>query len=239
MSTTMPEENGKPVYQVIKEWIYDQKIESGVKVSERSIAEAIGLSRVPVREAFQRLTLEGLLVNIPGKGLCVREYNEQDIYDLYVYREAIDGMASRYFAIRAESMEINYLKMVFEEMERTASQYNAKYWEEKDMEFHRIIARGSRNVRLSKSLENVLQECLYLSKIYFRKPDGTMEQRSPEHLQLVLSEHRKILAAIESGDPDEAERVSRSSVQEAMKRVLRNFVLYNRQRFGSQGAVSA
>ncbi len=212
----------KSAYEIIKGSIFDNKLKPGEKLSERSMAESIGLSRVPIREAFQRLTWEGLLVNVPGKGLCLRHYNEQDIAALYMYREALDGMAARMFTIRADSIEKAYLLKIFKEMKSIVTEYHPRYWDQKDIEFHMIIARGARNERILKALDSVLTECIYLSKIF------STNRGTPPHLDEVIGEHNKIFEAISSGDADMAERVARESVRDGLERVLKAFVAYNR-----------
>lgn len=219
---------GRSAYEIIKGWIFDKRIAPGEKLSERSTAEELGLSRVPVREAFQRLTLEGILVNVAGKGLCLRVYNEQDIADLYMYREALDGMAARIFTIRADRVEIEYLRMIYQEMEGMIGDYHSRYWEEKDIEFHTIIARGSRNLRILGALSNVLLECLYLSKIYGSVKRSPDDDSPPAHLPEVLAEHGRILEAISAGDPDHSEAVARQSVRAGLERIMKSFVRFNR-----------
>jgi DNA-binding GntR family transcriptional regulator len=214
--------HSKSAYEIIRGWIFENKLKPGEKLSERSMAESIGLSRVPIREAFQRLTLEGLLVNNPGKGLCLRSYNEQDIAALYMYREALDGMAARMFTIRADSIEKAYLLKIFKEMKATVAEYHPRYWDQKDIEFHMIIARGARNERILSALESVLLECIYLSKIFNTK------QSTPTHLNDVIEEHNRIFEAVSTGDADLAEKVARESVRDGLERVLKAFIAYNR-----------
>ena len=233
---TADEHGSRSAYEIIKEWIFTKRIPPKAKLSERGMAEELGLSRMPVREAFQRLSLEGVLTNLPGRGLCVREYNEQDITDLYLYREALDGMAARIFTIRADSMEINYLKMIYGEMQEMAEQFHPTYWNEKDIEFHTIIARGSRNNRILNALTGVLEECLYISKIFSASQEEEEQHKAPGHLQAVLEEHDRILKAISSGDAEKAERVARESVHDGLERIMKSFVHFNRSKITSEAA---
>ena len=94
----------KNAYDLIKQMILDDEIPEGSVLVERELAERIGVSRVPVREALQRLAVEGIIVQEPGRGLVTRAYSFQDIAELYLYREALDGMAARLFAQRADEM---------------------------------------------------------------------------------------------------------------------------------------
>jgi DNA-binding GntR family transcriptional regulator len=215
-------------YNELKSQILDGTILPGTVMVEREIAEKLGVSRVPVREAFQRLVYDGLLSNSHGKELVTRTYNEQEILDLYVYREALDGLATRLFTSRAEKMEIQYLKMVFDEMEDALDHYEHVYWQEKDIEFHQTIARGARNDRLFRSIDGLYKECFYLMRTY-RVADMSHLDDIPEHISVVLEEHRGIVNAVVSGDPKEAEEAACHSVRQATERMIKSFISRNRR----------
>ena len=214
----------RSAYDLILDWIYEHSVPPGTKLSERGVVEELGLSRMPVREAMKRLSLEGLLVQVPGRGTCLRTYNEQDILDLYAYREVLDGMATRLFTLRADTNEVHYVRMLCEGMEVLSREYDAREWDEKDYDFHTTIARGCRNARILTALETVLRECMYLWKQY-RFAHGYNDPKvPPSYLPDVLGEHQQIVDAIAGGDPDHAEKVARKSVQDGVARRVRRLV---------------
>ncbi len=215
-------------YNELRSRILNGAILPGTVMVEREVAEELGVSRVPVREAFQRLVYDGLLVNSNGKELVTRTYNEQEILDLYVYREALDGLATRLFTSRAEKMEVRYLKMVFTEMEEALERYEHTYWQEKDIEFHQTIARGARNERLFRAIDSLYTECFYLMRTY-RAADADHPGEKPGHLTQVLEEHRGIVDAIVEGDPKKAEEAACRSVQQATERMIKGFIGRNRR----------
>ena len=200
-----------PPHELVKRMIFTGELRPGEALRERVLAEKLGISRVPIREAFQRLTLEGLLVSVPGKGLTVRTYTEHDILDLYLYRECLDGMAARLFAIRAEAMEVELLRMVLKQMEGIAGQYERDYWVEKDLEFHGVISRGTRNERLVRALTPLYEESFYLRTAFeaTRRSGGASEEK-PSHLHAVVEEHTTIFRAIEAGNGEAAEEAART-----------------------------
>ena len=218
----MPGSSEATTYEAIRNLIMTGEIPPGTALTERAIADQLGVSRVPVREAFQRLTLEGLLVNRDGKGLYTKTFNEQDILDLYAYREALDGLATRLFTIRAEQLEVRYVAMVFSEMEKAVEEQNDAVWLDRDLEFHTTIARGARNERLVRALSNIYQECFYLDRVL---PHTGVEasQIDSSHIESVLEEHRTILKAIQSGDESAAEDAARESVRAATERLMASF----------------
>jgi len=221
-------------HEVLKRMIFSGELRPGDAVRERALAERLGLSRVPIREAFQRLTFEGLLVSVPGKGLSVRTYTEHDILDLYLYRECLDGMAARLFAIRAEQMEVELLRMVLKQMEEIAEHYERDYWVQKDLEFHRLVSRGTRNDRLERALATLYEESFYLRTAFegARRNPRAREEK-PSHLGSVVEEHATIFRAIESGDGEAAEEAARTSVRAAVSRLLGRMVERSRRAPGS------
>jgi DNA-binding GntR family transcriptional regulator len=144
-------------------------------------------------------------------------------------------MAARIFVIRADSMEINYLKMIYEEMQGMVDDYHPTYWNEKDLDFHTIIARGSRNNRVLYALSSVLEECLYISKIFSIYKEEEAHNRPPGHLRAVLDEHKRILDAISSGKEEVAEKVARESVHDGLERIMKAFVQFNRSKIKNIG----
>ena len=215
-------------YSDLKSRILNGEIPPGTVMVEREVAQQLGVSRVPVREAFQRLIYDGLLVKSQGRGLVVRTYNEQEILDLYIYREALDGLAARLFTSRAEEMEVRYLRMIFSEMERALDDYDYVYWQEKDIEFHETIARGARNARLFRAMDGLYNECFYLIRTY-RDVDNQKRREKPGHLSEVLEEHRRILKAIVDHDAKMAEEEARRSVRQATERMILGFINRNRK----------
>ena len=135
-------------------------------------------------------------------------------------------MAARYCALRAEKMEINYLNMKFEEMKSIINDYDPVSWRISDIEFHSAIAEGSRNSRIIRTVSNVLQEFLYLSKIFLYNHSKDPNE-PPTYLKNVLEEHRKILEAISIGDEELAERATRESVQSGLGRLMEAYTSAN------------
>ena len=211
------------IYEQVKHLILSGELQPGTVLVERAVAERLGVSRVPVREALKRLLVEGLLETRDGKGVFTRSYNEQDILDLYVYRETLDGLATRLFTTRAEAMQLDYLEMIYSEMAELPKHYDRDEWEHHDAEFHHIIARGTRNERLIRAVSTIYEECFYLNQTFLYSSLGEAARTDPKHLQEVLAEHRAILDAIASRNPENAETAARNSVKAATGRIMATF----------------
>lgn len=214
----------RDAYVKIREMIFNNKIAPGTHLVERSLAEKIGMSRVPVREALQRLVLEGVLVYVPGKGLVTRVYDEQELLDLYHYREPLDGMSARLFCRRADDAEIHFLSQLYDGMERQVERGSIEALHKNDFEFHLSIARGARNNRLLTELTSLYQECLYVTRTCFApKARELNEDETGEMRSELLAEHRAIYDALERRDGDEAEQAARQSVRRGLQRFIRKF----------------
>ena len=212
----------RDAYEMIRDMIFSNEIAPGTHLVERRLAEKLEVSRVPVREALQRLVLEGFLVHVPAKGLVTRIYEEQELLDLYHYREPLEGMAARLFCQRGDEAEIQLLEQLLVSMEHQVEEGNIIALHKNDFEFHRAIARGSRNNRLIAELYEIYQECLYVTKTTFAEkakelPDDELRTMRTD----LLGEHREIHNAVAARDGDNAEREARASVRNGLNRFIR------------------
>lgn len=211
-------------YVRICDMIFEQRIPPGTHLVERQIAEKLGISRVPVREALQRLVLEGVLIYVPGKGLVTRTYDEQELLDLYHYREPLDGMAARLFCQRADDAEMQFLSQILGGMSQQVERGNLEALHRNDFEFHLAVARGARNSRLFGELQSLYQECLYVTRTAFSPMVREIAQEEHDAMRgELLVEHQRIYEAIEQRDGEAAERAARSSVRNGLKRFIRQF----------------
>jgi DNA-binding GntR family transcriptional regulator len=204
--------------------IFANEIRPGTHLIERKLAEKLDTSRVPIREALQRLVLEGILVYVPGKGLVTRTYDEHELLDLYHYREPLEGMASRLYCQRADDTELTLLGQLYTGMERQAGEGNVAALNRNDFEFHLAIARGSRNNRLINELTDIYQECHYVTKTSFTPKSTELPEAEAVTMRNdMLGEHRSLYEALIRRDADAAERAARVSVRSGLERFMRLF----------------
>ncbi|QDO97545.1 GntR family transcriptional regulator [Ferrovibrio terrae] len=184
------------------------ELEPGHRISENALAAALGVSRGPLREAIRRLEGRKLLERTPNIGVRVAKISIQDLKQLLEVRESLEGMACRLAATEMTDAEIEELKRLLSEHERQEGVLGGTgyYQYPKDEDFHFCIAKGSRNKWLAEMLCDGLYDLLRV----YRFKSSTRAGRA----QQALSEHKAIVAAIESRDPDMAEV--------AMRRHLRN-----------------
>jgi len=189
------------------------ELEPGQKLSEAQLARQLGISRGPLREALGRL--EGRLVTrTPRLGVRVIEFDREDLEQLFLVREALEGMAAR---LAAERMVAEERKQLSELLDHHASQPelaagSAYYQRSRDDDFHFTIVRGARCERLQQML---LDEVYYQLRIHRLRSSAR-----PGRAQQALSEHREILEALYSRNPDVAEGTMRHHIRNARTSAL-------------------
>lgn len=228
----MKEENLKDVspYEKLKSMILTGEIATGSRITESFISERLEISRIPVREAVQRLYHEGFLSRTGKNGYQIMQFNEQDIIDLYNYREAMDGMLVRLFSLRADPSQIYYLEVTVQNLEEILKAFDAPTLMRNDLDFHRTIARGAKNGYMEQQHEIILEKVLYIAQTLIRFGELSLPNyHDMAHYEETLEEHQKILEAIKERDPDRAERASRDSVQAGLKKTLSILALKRQQ----------
>ena len=164
------------------------------KLNETALAQRYNVSRGPVREALRRLAERRLVVFTPNAGARVAAYDLQDMLDLLVVREALEGLAARLAAQNMTPEEKVALRSVFEEHRvAVAAAPDGSYLQApEDWDFHYLIAVGAHNPTLSKLLCDELYLVLRLCR--------TQHKRVTNRGRRALEEHQRILVAIEEGD---------------------------------------
>ncbi len=189
------------------------EFEPGQKLSEAALARQLGISRGPLREALGRL--EGRLVmRTPRLGVRVIDFTREDLEQLFLVREALEGMAAR---LAAERMTIGEQRQLRDLLAHHASQPelaagSAYYQRSRDEDFHFTIVRAARCERLEQMLLNELYYQLRLQRL--------RSSTRPGRAQQALSEHREIVDALASRNPDAAEGTMRHHIRNARMSAL-------------------
>lgn len=200
------------VFSQIQNDIINGKYAPGESLVETKLSEELGVSRTPVREAIRQLELEGLVQSIPNKGTLVKGVTPQDIKDIYTIRMRIEGLAARWAAEKITEEELLELREALELEEFYTVKNDASHLLRFDSRFHDIIFKASK----SSPLKNMLQSFhLYIQRA------RTTSLESPNRAEKMLEEHRAILKAIESRDPDSAERLTTEHIKNAQDNLLK------------------
>lgn len=188
-------------------------IKPGERIREASLAQKLGVSRGVLREAMQRLEGRKVVTRTSNIGVHVISLTEDDLFELYAMREALEGMAARLAATHMSDAEIADLRALLaaheqgEDLKQGESYFQRAY----DQDFHFRIASGSRNARL----ERALRDELYYQLRLYRYRSSTRAGRAKQ----AFAEHQEIVAAIAARDPDRAEAAMRHHLAKARQNV--------------------
>lgn len=203
------------IFDKIREDILNDKYAAGDKIVEAKLAEELGVSRTPVREALKQLELDGLVDNIPNRGVIVKGISNQDIYDIYTIRVAIEGIAARWAVERMDESDetvTNDLKEIYDLMEFYTFKNDTNKFFELDTKFHETIYLASK----SRYLEQVLRDFQLFIKTT-RKKSLLCEGR-PDY---ALEEHKAILDGFIEKDAEKAHKATVAHIEGSRKNAQR------------------
>ena len=185
------------VYTAIKEMISNHRFQPGARLNVEKISKELEVSRTPVWEAVRRLQQEGLLENIPYRGVFMAEMTLERALELYQVREALEGLAARLAALYANEKLIEKMGETLENQIKVIEKGDLVGYSRTDFDFHGLIHKMSHN--------SVLQEML--DSLKAKMQPITMEVRPI--LPKLYEDHLEILEAIRSKDPDKSEKILR------------------------------
>jgi len=206
----------------ITELIIRGGLEPGSRVQEAVLARQLGISRGPLREAISRLEGRGLLVRVPHIGVKVANPSTEEIIDLYMMREVLEGLACRLAAERLSDAELERLRSVlFDHSAHDDVKSGTGYYQSPgDQDFHFQIIKGSRQTRLIETLLGDLYQQLRI----FRYRSSV----NPGRAKAAYDEHVSILEALEKRDGDLAEKLMREHLLHARRSLQDSVVATDR-----------
>ena len=194
------------VFKYIKTQIITGRYNPGESLVESKLAEELGVSRTPIREAIRLLELEGLVETTPNKGAVVLGISPKDVEDIYAIRQLVEGLAARWAADRISSNDIKELQKVLDLMEFYANRQDLEELANLDNKFHQIIFEASGSKILNLTLSN-LHQYIQLARLESLKVPRRTEQ--------TLKEHRCIVEAFIERNPEKAEQSLARHVKQA------------------------
>ncbi|MDO9640495.1 MAG: GntR family transcriptional regulator [Pseudotabrizicola sp.] len=200
----------KDAYTLILEAIEAGLYKPGDRLVESELAERLGVSRTPVREALQRLETQAMLTR-DGRSLIVASLDHNQLAELYAVRSELEGLAARLAARHATDEEIRVLRGMVDDDHRLLSA-DARAMSRANKRFHRQIHLASHNRFLVQQLDLV-----HRSMALMANTSLAAEGRS----EVALSEHDRIVTAIEARDGDAAYEALRVHISRAFETRLR------------------
>ncbi|MDF2519776.1 MAG: transcriptional regulator, GntR family [Clostridia bacterium] len=185
------------VYQKIKEDIITGVYSQGEVLNERKLAETMGISRTPIREALQLLSTDGWVVNEVYKGAVVRTFDINYVMNIQKVRKALEILAVEDAVLNIDSRGIKDLDSIILKQEKCLTNYNPKEFMKLDREFHEKIYSYSQNDVLISLLMNINDIIRYF---------GIKILMVPERNVYTLAEHQAVLDGMKEKDSVKAKR---------------------------------
>lgn len=183
------------VFNTLRQAILRGELQPGERLLEIHLANKLGVSRTPIREAIRKLELEGLVLMIPRKGAVVAEITEKSLRDVLEVRRALEELAVKLACEKIQDEEIEELKAAAKAFEKALGTGDVTVYAEADVKFHDIIYRTTDNQRLIQLLYN-LREQMYRYRVEYLKREEVHET--------LLEEHQHIIEMIEKRDEERA-----------------------------------
>lgn len=183
------------VYEELRNLILSGEIKPGTRMMEIELADSMGVSRTPIREAIRKLEKEGLVTIEPRKGAYVSTISMNDIVNILQIRGTLEGLAATLAATRIKEIELMKLKEASQAFDRAVEEGNTKEMISNDTLFHHIIVEASGNDLLIKMVTD-LQEIVLRFRYLYYKDFKRAEKMPPEHVN--------ILRTIETGSGETA-----------------------------------
>ena len=194
------------IYQILRQQIIDGTLHPGDKIIEQDVADQLGVSRSPVREAIKQLVGDGLLSNIPNRGAFVKMLSAKEIQDIYDVRVLLEEYAIKH--IDPELREKNYRQMqkMKAQIDAEIESSSVKKFETMDQDVHLMIIQMCGNQVIADTYNS-----LWGRIAFFR----TMSLMSKERQMSSLHQHAMILSSLLEGDDETAYEVMRTHLEEA------------------------
>lgn len=196
-------------YEAIRDMIVSGRLRAGETISEVQLAEALAVSRTPVREAVRRLLGQGLL-EITPRGLRVFRPGAADVAEVYFLRAAIEGAVARAAAARISVEQLAELGRIHAEGVGAAGRGDVAALVELNGRFHRLLAEAAGSVRAAAALRDLDP----LVAAYRR-----LSLLSPEHQRASVADHARLVGLLERRDGPGAEALVRDHIARAGRRV--------------------
>ncbi len=210
-------DNYQPLREVVCETLRDAirkgVLKPGERLMEIQLAEELGVSRTPVREAIRKLELEGYVIMMPRRGTYVANLSIRDVNEVFEIRTSLDSLASGLAAERITEEELERMQRLLVHIGEYIEANDMEKIVAADTEFHDILYQASRNTRLVGIIVNLREQ---LTR--FR----SMSMAFPGRLQETLAEHRRIVDAIAQGDVKEAQIAAEYHMEKSEQTLLKS-----------------
>lgn len=202
--------HGQTAYRRLLDEIRSGALLPGARLRETDLADRLGISRTPVREAIRLLETDGLVTHLPRQGATLRRLDPPEVIELYDMRAVLEGTAARLAARVATAVELAELKALNDGLATAPAGPAAQ---ELNRQFHRALLNAARNRFLVKTMNALHKTLLILGPTTLTDPSRNAD---------AVAEHAQMLEALARGDGPGAEALMRAHVMAALSVRLRS-----------------
>lgn len=208
------------VFNTLRKAILTGQLKPGERLMEVHLANRLGVSRTPIREAIRKLELEGLVIMIPRRGAEVARITEKSLKDVLEVRRALDALSVELACDRISEAEVMELKEACKAFEQATKGKDAAVIAKADVSLHDIIVRATGNQRLQQLVNN-LSEQMYRYRFVYIKDESQHEK--------LIAEHQMILESINKRDKKQAAEAARLHIDNQEKSIIDQIYLEKRR----------
>lgn len=200
------------VFNRLRQAILGGELKPGARLVERDLASQLGVSRTPVREAFRKLELEGLVSQTGRRTLVVTQVSAQDVREVFQIRAALEGLAAAMAAECATARHLSRFRTIVADMRQSVADGDLKSFARLNDRFNETLYEAAGSTRLSQMLGSLREYVSRLAVAGYEAPGRPGE---------ALAEHAAIVAAIETHDPEAARQAATAHVLHSQQSLLR------------------
>lgn len=203
-------------YDMLVTRITRLELPPGAVLAEKGLVTDLGIGRTPIREALQRLAMEGLAVHQLNRGMFVSEISYREVQQIYEFRSVIDGFACRLAAVRANEEQANKLMEIHNALVVATKNDSIDEYVEQDREFYRVLADASQNSFLIETIPRIFN--LHLRLWFFISTKiGGWHSIAESHEEMT----REVAEAVQAKDSDRADLAMKVYISQRQQDIRR------------------
>ena len=199
------------VFNTLRQAILTGELKPGERLMEIHLANRLGVSRTPIREAIRKLELEGLVIMIPRRGAEVAQITEKSMNDVLEVRRSLDALCAELACDRISPEELEELRLASQKFEEMVKTKDLKKIVQADVALHNIIVQATRNQRLVQLINN-LSEQMYRYRFEYLKDYSQHEK--------LVEEHKIIYESIVAKDKESAGKAAKVHIDNQEKAII-------------------
>jgi len=192
------------VFESLKNFIISGEVSPGAKIDEDALAGKLGVSKTPIREALSKLAHEGIVKTVPNRGSFKVELTKEDLTQIMLIREALEGLCIRLAAANINNRVIEKLKALLDDFETNYLEKEIYYYTQTNLEFYDLIYKTAKSPWLIRIIQSTRDLTQMLRLILLK---------DPERVRYSLKAHRDLIEAFEKRDVGLAERIRKDMLR--------------------------